>query len=172
MYDRRIWQDSVRDPERTYKQTQNADGTVTMVPAGKEIQKGTNQSQTNFNAMEDGIQDVNIAMAIIFQHYLLKEDEFGNRIGTLEEDSTVETGEITLTNSSKYPFNNSIKTISLAKVRDTTNYYVEVELKSYSGGLPGDIEVSAKALNGFKVEFNGSAKSVVLKYQVKGGILS
>ena len=30
MFDRMLWQDNVRDPARTYKATQNADGTVTM----------------------------------------------------------------------------------------------------------------------------------------------
>lgn len=172
MYDRRIWQDSVRDPERTYTQKQNSDGTITMTPAGKVIQQGTNQSQQNFNEMEDGIQDANIAEQIIFQHMRQKEYDYDERVGVIEEDCVVETGVITLTNTSKYPFNNSIKTVPLAKTRDTTNYYVEVEMQEYSGGLPGDIEVSGKALNGFKIEFNGSARSVKVKYQIKGGILS
>ena len=70
MYSRRIWQDSVRSPERTYKMTNNADGTVKMEPAGEVLQSGTNQSANNFNAMEDGIQDTNIALGILFQHIL------------------------------------------------------------------------------------------------------
>ena len=52
MFDRMLWQDNVRDPARTYKATQNADGTTTMEPAGKLMQKGTNQSAENFNRME------------------------------------------------------------------------------------------------------------------------
>ena len=39
MFDRMLWQDNVRDPARTYKATQNADGTVTMEPAGKLMQQ-------------------------------------------------------------------------------------------------------------------------------------
>jgi hypothetical protein len=34
----------------------------------------------------------------------------------------------------------------------------------------GSIEISAKALNGFKVAFTGSAKSVTLQIRVKGGM--
>lgn len=172
MYDRCIWQDSVRDPERTYKMTNNADGTVKVEPAGKVLQEGTNQSSENFNNMEDGILDVNIALGIIFQHLLQSEPNHDGRIVVLEDDSTVEAGTVTLTNSAKYPFNNSSKTIALAKVRNTTNYLVECVVESYSGGLPGDVVVSGKAVNGFKLEFNGSAESVTIKYIVKGGILS
>lgn len=172
MYNRRIWQDSVRDPERTYKMTNNADGTVKMEPAGKVLQEGTNQSSENFNNMEDGIHDVSMAFGIIFQHLLQSEPDHEERIGVLENDCTVEAGTVTLTNTSKYPFNNSAKTVALTKTRKSTNYLVECTVESYSGGLPGDIMVSGKATNGFKVEFNGSATSVTIKYIVKGGILS
>ena len=172
MYNRKIWQDSVRDPARTYNQTKNADGTVTMTPAGKVVQEGTNQSAQNFNGMEDGIQDAHIAMGIIFQHMLQIEPNHEERISGLETENKVEVGTVTLTNSAKYPFNNSIKTVSLAKARDSVNYLVECSVVNYSGGLPGEIRVSEKALNGFKLEFDGSAASVTIRYIIKGGILS
>ena len=72
----------------------------------------------------------------------------------------------------KYPFNNSDKTINLTKTRKTTNYLVEARVTGFSGGLPGELSVSDKALNGFKLGFDGSATSVTVKYIVKGGILS
>lgn len=172
MFDRKIWQDNVRDPARTYKATQNADGTTTLTPAGKLVQQGTNQSAENFNRMEDAIQDAQIATQIIFQHQLQFERDHEDRVGGLESETTVESGTVTLTNSLKYPFNNSAKTIDLAKVRKTTNYLVEARVIEFSGGLPGDISVSDKALNGFKLAYDGSAKSVTIKYIVKGGILS
>lgn len=172
MFDRRIWQDSVRDPARTYTARQNPDGTLTLTPAGTEVQKGTNQSATNFNGMEDGIQDATIAQQIIFQHMLQTEPDHEQRISGLESENEVEVGTVTLTNSSKYPFNSSRQTISLASTRKTTNYLVECIVTGYFGGLPGDVTVSEKALNGFKLEFDGSATSVTVKYIVKGGILS
>jgi len=172
MYNRRIWQDSVRDPERTYNMTTNPDGTVSLTPAGEVIQQGTNQSAANFNAMENGIQDTNIALGIIFQHMLQSEPQHNERITELEKDNTVEAGTVTLKNTSKYPFNNSVQTVALATTRNTTNYLVECVIESYSGGLPGNITVSGKAVNGFKVDFDGSAESVTINYIVKGGILS
>lgn len=172
MYNGNIWQDSVRDPARTYNQTKNADGTVTMTPAGKVIQQGTNQSATNFNVMENGIRDSHIAAGIIFQHMLQIESDHSERIYGLEVENKVEVGTVTLTNSAKYPFNNSIKTVSLDKARDTSNYLVECSVVNYSGGLPGEIKVSEKALNGFKLDFDGSATSVTIRYIIKGGILS
>lgn len=172
MYDRRIWQDSVRDPARTYSVTQNSDGTQTLTPAGKVVQVGTNQSATNFNGMEDGIQDASIALGIIFQHMLQSEPDHEERISGLEDECEVETGTVTLTNTSMYPFNNSIKTVALKTARNSENYLVECSVSSYAGGLPGDIKVSEKKTNGFKVEFDGSAASVTVKYIIKGGVLS
>lgn len=172
MYNRKLWQDQVRDPARTYKATQNADGTTTLEPAGKLVQQGTNQSAENFNNMEDAIQDTQIALQIAFQHQLQFERDHEDRVSGLESENTVESGTVTLTNSMNYPFNNSAKTINLTKARKTTNYLVEARVTEFSGGLPGDISVSDKALNGFKLAYDGSAKSVTIKYIVKGGILS
>lgn len=107
MFDRMLWQDNVRDPARTYKATQNADGTVTMEPAGKLMQQGTNQSAENFNRMEEAIQDSQIAQQIIFQHQLQFEADHEERVSGLEAENIVETGTVTLTNTLKYPFNNS-----------------------------------------------------------------
>ena len=39
-----------------------------------------------------------------------------------------------------------------------------------SGGLLGEIHITDKALNGFKVSFDGSAKSVTLELKIKGGM--
>lgn len=91
MFDRMLWQDNVRDPARTYKATQNADGTVTMEPAGKLMQQGTNQSAENFNRMEEAIQDSQIAQQIIFQHQLQFEDDHEERVSGLETENIVET---------------------------------------------------------------------------------
>lgn len=109
---------------------------------------------------------------IIFQHQLQFEADHEERVSGLEAENIVETGTVTLTNTLKYPFNNSDKTINLTKTRKTTNYLVEARVTGFSGGLPGELSVSDKALNGFKLGFDGSATSVTVKYIVKGGILS
>jgi len=80
-----------------------------------------------------------------------------------------EIGEITLTNSQAYPFNNSIQTVALIKLRDTMNYRVLTEVLT-AQGIVGDIKITDKLLNGFKIEFTGSATSVTVKYFVQGGM--
>lgn len=83
---------------------------------------------------------------------------------------STETGTTTLTNSKTYPFNNSKKTVAITKTRQTLFYDVEVEVTAYSGGLPGNVIVSDKQLNGFKLEFDGSASSVTVAYKIKEGM--
>ena len=85
------------------------------------------------------------------------------------EDLSGEAITVTLTNSQTYPFNNSIKTVPLSKQRNHTDYTVSAEVMEYSGGFVGDIEITDKLANGFKVAQTGSATSVKLKIHVKGG---
>lgn len=141
MYNRTDWKDRVVDPST---------GTV--------IQEGTNQSAGNFNNMENGIFDESVAAAFLMI-----------AAGQLNADTAVEEKTVTLTNSLSYPFNNSVKTISLSATRTTTNYTVEVEVLEHSGDV-GDILISDKLLNGFKVRFDGSALSATVKLIIKGGM--
>lgn len=78
--------------------------------------------------------------------------------------------EVTLTNSSKYPFNNSVKTLAFGSgdLRNNKDYTVTAEAEP-ADGFVGDIVISDKMLNGFKVAFTGSAKSVKVKCYVQGG---
>lgn len=87
--------------------------------------------------------------------------------------------EATLTNNRSYPFNDSKQTIAFnaESMRRNINYtfYIEIE-ESEGGGIAdtgggvGDIIVSDKLINGFKVEYTGAAKSVTLKIYVQGGM--
>lgn len=83
---------------------------------------------------------------------------------------STETGTTTMTNTKDYPFNDSKKTVAITNTRQTLFYDVEVEVTAYSGGLPGNVIVSDKQLNGFKIEFDGSAKSVTVAYKIKEGM--
>ena len=91
------------------------------------------------------------------------------RIEDLEKATVQETGEVTLTNSLAFPFNNSQATVALANVRDNLNYVVEVISVTPTGGPAGEIEFTDRQVNGFKVAFTGSASKVVVKYAVIGG---
>lgn len=146
-------------------------------------------SEVDFDALEDevegddapfaGLKDTSEAVALLANrvHQLIDagddEAEAREALETeLKTEHAVETGTVTLTNSQSYPFNNSIKAVTLAKTRKNAYYTVETQVTAYSGGLPGSVTVSDKATNGFKVAFDGSAKSVTVKYIVKGGYLS
>lgn len=144
MYNKTIWQDHVVD--------QN----------GQVIQQGTPLSARNMNSIENGIFETyelsNVLLQQMMQHQRLIADQEG------------EVQVINLTNTQSYPFNNSLKTVSLAKTRDTLNYRIFVEIQSVTGGFLGGIIIKDKTLNGFKIGYDGSATAVTLKIWVIGGM--
>lgn len=85
----------------------------------------------------------------------------------LLENLVPQVGVVSLTNSLTYPFNNSETTVVLENLCDTTDYRVEIEV--LSGENLGDIRVSQKQLNGFKLAYSGSCPVASLKYYVIGG---
>lgn len=122
------------------------------------IQDGTPQSAGNFNNMEHGISDAHLAAALLIIQSGLTADQVAT------EEKTV-----TLSNSQSYPFNNSTQTIALGTVRNFTDYTVEAEVLDHSGNV-GDVRIFDRMLNGFKVAYDGSAKSATIKLRIKGGM--
>lgn len=141
MYRRTFWLDKVVDAD-----------------TGEQIQEGTDQSAGHFNNAEHGISDVNLAAALILISSSL----------TAEQAATEERT-ITLTNSQSYPFNDSTQTIALATARNFTDYTVEAEVLEHSGNV-GDVRIFDRMLNGFKIAYDGSAKSATIKLRIKGGM--
>lgn len=88
------------------------------------------------------------------------------------EDCKSEIQTITLTNNQEYPFNNSIKTVNLLETRNSLNYSIIIEVMNGIGGFIGDIVITEKALNGFKIAYTGSATSIEVKLYIQGGINS
>ena len=86
-----------------------------------------------------------------------------------EEAPVCEEGSVTLTNTGTFPFNNSQQTVALVKPQKNTKYAVIAE--DPVKGDVGDIVISGKQTNGFKIEFTGSAKTATVKYIVIGGII-
>ena len=76
---------------------------------------------------------------------------------------------VTLVNTKDYPFNDSVQTVALEAPRNNRDYGVQTEVVSAAGEV-GDVVVSGKAVNGFKIAFTGSAKQVVVRYHVNGGL--
>ena len=79
-----------------------------------------------------------------------------------------ETGQVTLTNTLKFPFNNSVSTVALTNVRDNLNYMVVIVSVTGDGNV-GEVEVTDRLVNGFKLAYTGSSPSVTVKYAVIGG---
>lgn len=109
---------------------------------------------------EDGDVASKLIVNALRQHIWQSEDE-----ALICEDGTV-----TLTNTKKFPFNDSKKSVSLAKTQKNTKYVIIAEVTSVAGNV-GDINVSDRLTNGFKMAFTGGAKSVTVKYYVIGGFI-
>ena len=157
-----VWKDHAVTPGNTYTVTENSDGTITLTPAGKVVQQGTNMSAVNFNNMEMGIFAANMTAAEAMQLIRLVKEKTEALEGLVIET--------TLTNSKKYPFNDSVKTIALGSenVRYNKDYTVICEAQA-ADGFVGDINITDKMLNGFKIAYTGSASSVNIKCYVQGG---
>ena len=143
MYDIIRWQDEVID--------QN----------GNILQEGTLHDEVNMNRMEDGIFQGNILATMLVQQTMQQKRVLADLEG--------EIGQINLTNTDAFPFNNSTKTLSLLKTRDTVDYRVTAEVVSADGTV-GEIRITDKQLNGFKISYTGSAKNVTIKYYIQGGM--
>ena len=162
MYEPKLWQDHVTEYENRYTESRNEDGTITHTAIeGEIIQQGTPQNAFNFNHMEEGISNASELSALLTITTIHQKQAVDNLRG--------ETIEITLTNTQEYPFNNSEETVALEIERNNMDYAVESEVKNCEGGFCGEIIVSNKLLNGFKIAYSGSAKSVTLKIHIKGG---
>jgi len=160
------WVDETDQYEDRYTETMNGDGTITHVKVRGEVYvEGTPQDAAHFNKMEAGILDAHAAV----QQLLNAQRHDLWRIEALEKATDQETGEKTLTNSQQFPFNNSKVTVPLTVTRDNLNYIVEVIKVEATGGPAGDIDISERQVNGFKMAFTGSAASVKVTYAVIGG---
>ena len=159
------WKDRIVERPRTYTEVTNPDGSRTDTPAPGEIQEpGTQISATNLNQMDHGIQDAKVGAELILNALR----QIGWRTDALEKAAVQETGTKTLTNTKSFPFNDSKSTVALTNVRENLNYVVVIVEATGAGNI-GEVEVSDRLTNGFKLAFNGSAKSVTVKYAVIGG---
>ena len=86
----------------------------------------------------------------------------------MADHDITEIGTVTLTNSLKFPFNNSKQSVSLTKTRKTTNYVVMTDVTAFNGNV-GEVEVTGKLTNGFQIGYTGSAASATVRYVVIGG---
>ncbi|HQD87043.1 MAG TPA: hypothetical protein PK822_09095 [Bacillota bacterium] len=157
MYPWTEWRDHVTSPSNRFVVVDNKDGTYTITPTGEVMQQGTPQDQVRFNNIEAGIVDVHTALNLLMNY-------------ALQNAWEIEEGVVTLQNNLAFPFNDSVQTVSLERKIESDLYIVLPEIVSAVGN-PGEIVVSDKLVNGFKIAHTGSAKSVTVKYKVIGGNL-
>lgn len=160
MYSRTIWQDHVTDPSSCYhlnKTPDTEEDVYTIVPAGTVMEQGTPQDQEHFNNLEVGVMDAHVAAMVILNY--ARQNAF-----------VLETGVIELKNTGIYPYNNSKQSIEMQQGRENTDYIVLTEVKAFVGNV-GEVEISDKLNNGFKIGYTGSAPSATVKYTVIGGYL-
>lgn len=162
MYQRQVWKDHVVEFPHRVKETNLGNGLVNEVPApGEIIQQGTPQSARNFNNIEEGV----LAGTEMGDYLAIMVQQNRRRLETV----LGERGTATMTNTQAYPFNNSAKTVALKTPRDTLDYFVAIDVVSETGGSVGNVTVYNKLANGFSIKFDGSAKSVTVRYNVTGG---
>lgn len=155
-YKRTYWKDHVEDQD------------------GNVVQQGTLQDQAHFNNAEEGISDSDTAIRVMIDGYLALRRTQEENDGAIFAEVLGETKEVTLTNSKSYPFNSTVSSpvsVPLTTNRKNLYYSIEAEASGVEGGLVGDIHITDKQLNGFKVSFDGSAKSVTLTLRIKGGMV-
>ncbi|GHU52634.1 hypothetical protein AGMMS49975_08840 [Clostridia bacterium] len=167
-YQKTNWVDeAVQYPDRYTKQDLTG-GMVNLTPSPGIVDTvGTPQSAVNFNHLEAGVLDANIAISLLMLHIGQEDDILAATI----QQITPEVNTLTFTNTKTFPFNNSLLTIPLTTPRKTLNYAVTILSAVASDNNPiGDITVSNKQLNGFAMAYSGSAASVTITYLVTGGI--
>ena len=157
------WKDHVVEYPGRFQEESLGDGLVQHTPApGKVKQQGTPQNATNFNAMDLAALEAMLMASENSRNLIHLGDTVKGLVG--------EKIQVTLTNTQAYPHNNAKKSVQLSTSRNNMDYTVDCEVVSVTGGAVGDFEISDKLLNGFKVAFTGSAKTVILNCYVRGGI--
>lgn len=123
------------------------------------VQEGTDMNASNFNNLEAGTMEA-YALAALNASYR----RYGNDVA---KNSEVIVVQATLTGS-ETP--NTVD-IPAAATRNSVNYNIVAEIKSVTGGTAGDIIPLTKQANGFTVKYNGSASSVVVRFNITGGMI-
>ena len=156
------WKDHVVEYPNRFAETDLGGGLVQLVKSpGEVVQQGTPINAANLDNMDEkALQGIMLGLMMAQNVHQLAQ-----KVESVEgEEMTV-----TLTNSASYPFNNSKKTVSLVTRRSTTDYIVLTEVASSTGGGVGEIRITDKLVNGFKIEHTGAATSVVVKCVIRGG---
>ena len=107
-------------------------------------------------------RDESLAAAMLAFGNLQQQMLNDERFSLIASEALGESHTVTLTNNQKFPFNSTVDspvTVALTTRRKNLFYSVEPEVTANVGPV-GEIRVTDKQLNGFKVSFDGCGKSV------------
>lgn len=165
-----IWQDEIRDPANAFSVTDGPNNTKIIDRAGQQIQQGTQQSAEHFNHLEnlayEALQIGEVVSQEVRQHQRDLEGVHED-LENLNDEILGEVKTVTMTNSLVYPFNDSKTTVAIT-TRKSTDYRVIVELQGAPANV-GEIFITDRTVNTFKVQYTGSAASVTVKCYISGG---
>ncbi|GHU70655.1 hypothetical protein FACS1894184_16410 [Clostridia bacterium] len=126
--------------------------------------------QTQYNADMAAMQScIDGTDGAVYQYARTSINDIYSMLSVWLPELTPEIQTVTLTNTMDYPFNNSIVTVALKTARNTSNYDVSfIPQVDYLN--IGDIVITNRLLNGFKIAYTGSAASVTLSLIIRGGM--
>ena len=157
-YVKTVWVDESDEFEDRYTETMNGDGTITHQKVRGEVYvEGTPMDAVRFNNMEEGIYNAHQKLV-----------NLDGRTEDLEKQTLPEVQTVTRTNTEEFPFNDSAVSVALVTERDNLNYVVEIVDVEAVGDV-GEIEITDRQTNGFKIGYTGSAESATIKFAVIGG---
>ena len=165
MYDWTTWLDHVTDPSNVYNLVDLGGGLYRLTLAGTVMQQGTPQDQAHFNNMEAGIVDAHSAASLILNALRQTGWTQDDILAWLGKVNTVYIGTATLTNAEAFPFHSNPQSVSIGATLDNTHYEVQTKVTAFTGNV-GEIVVSDKLTNGFKLACTGSAPSVSVSWVV------
>ena len=162
MYIPVFWEDRVVEFPRRYSAVSLGNGLFEWTPApGEILERGTQQSSTNFGNMDFGTLENALMSAYSAINIRLAQESVDDMRGQVIS--------VDLENTLKFPATNAEKTITLPQTVNKVDYDVFAEVVSADGPVER-VEVYGKALNAFKVCYSGSAKNVTVKLHVTGGL--
>ena len=162
MYIPVFWKDRVVEHPRRVIVNDLGNGVKEWAPdPGEIIQRGTQQSATNFGHMDFGLLENALIAGYVTMNLRLAQNYIDDLRGQFMT--------VALKNSLTYPASNAEKTVTLPKMVNNTDYTVQAEIVEADGPVER-VEVYGKALNAFKVCYYGSAKNVTVKLHVIGGL--
>lgn len=153
----------------------SADGNFIKKSTTKNVSENLSLLDTALKTFEDqtglDLEDLQDALRTILIFARWNKWDIDDIKQWIQNHYVIESGTVSLTNSEAFPFNNSQTSVSLSQTRNPASYIVLTEVTTFSGNV-GEVVISDRLSNGFKIAYTGSASGATIKYTVVGGFES